>query len=94
MNKKLSLFFVWIILLFLGAGCTGLSSQLDRDHGNSVHLAIANQTLHPEAAKNLEPVTGMDGEAAEAVTERYRKDFEKPEPTVPYTLTIGTIGKK
>jgi hypothetical protein len=94
MNKKLSLFFVWIILLFLGVGCTGLSSRLDGDRGNSFHQAIANQTLHPESAKNLEPVTGMDGEAAQAVTERYRKDFEKPEIAVPYTLTIGTIGKK
>jgi hypothetical protein len=94
MNKKLSLFFVCIILLFLGVGCTGLSSRLDRDHGNSFHRTIANQTLHPESAKNLEPVTGMDGEAAQAVTDRYRKDFEKSEPAVPYTLTIGTIGKK
>jgi hypothetical protein len=92
MIKKPSLFFVYFILLFLGVGCAG--SRLDRDRGNSFHQAIANQTLHPESAKNLEPVTGFDGRAAQSVIERYEKDFEKPEPTVPYTLTIGTIGKK
>jgi hypothetical protein len=53
----------------------------------------ANQT-YILSRRNLEPVTGMDGEAAQAVTERYREDFEKPSPAVPYTLTIGTIGKK
>jgi hypothetical protein len=93
MIKKLSLFSLCIILLFLGMSCTG-PNRLDRDRGNSFHLAIVNQTLHPESAKNLEPVTGMDAEAAQAVTERYHKDFEKPSPAVPYTLTIGTIGNK
>ena len=93
MIKKFSLFFVCIILLFLGVGCSG-PNRLDRDRGNSFHLAIANQTLHPESAKNLEPVTGMDGEAAQTVTERYRKDFEKTAPALPYTLTIGPIGNQ
>ena len=83
-----------IILLILMAGCAKPFSRLDRDRGNAFHLAIANQTLHPESAKNLEPVTGMDGKAAQTVTERYRKDFEKTAPALPYTLTIGSIGNK
>jgi hypothetical protein len=36
----------------------------------------------------------LDGEAAQANTEKYRKDFEKPPPPVPSTLTIGISGKK
>jgi hypothetical protein len=93
MIKKPSLFFVCFILLFLGVGCAG-PTQLDRDRGNSFHLTKTNQVLNPEAAKNLEPVIGMDGESAQVITERYQKDFEKPEAALPYTLTIGTIGKK
>jgi len=84
----------FITLLIIMAGCTKPFSRLDTDYGHSSHLAKTNQILNPESAKNLEPVTGMDGEAAQAVNERYQKDFEKTSPTVPYTLTIGTIGAK
>jgi hypothetical protein len=93
MIKKPSLFFVCFILLFLGVGCAGLS-RVETDYGRSSHLTKTNQILNPEAAKNLEPVTGMDGESAQVLTERYQKDFEKPTPPAPYTLTLGTIGEK
>ena len=68
-------------------------SRLEMDYGTSAKLAVVNQTLNPEAAKNLEPVTGMDGEAAEGVAERYRKGFEKPAPPTTYSFTIGDIAK-
>jgi hypothetical protein len=94
MIRKPFLLVGFMTLLILMAGCAKAPSRLEADFGNSHHLAKTNQILNPEAAKNLEPVTGMDGESAQVITERYQKDFEKPEPAVPYTLTIGTIGKK
>jgi len=80
-------------LFFIVVGCTG-PSRLEKDFGNSVNLAISNQILDPEAGKNIEPVSGLDGEAAQATLEKYRKDFEKPPAPVPYMLTIGTGGNK
>ena len=94
MIRKPFLLIGFVTLFIIMAGCAKPLSRLETDFGHSSHLAKTNQILNPESAKNLEPVTGMDGEAAQAVTERYQKDFEKPSPAVPYTLTIGTIGKK
>jgi hypothetical protein len=72
--------------------CAG-PSRLEMDYGTSAKLAVVNQTLNPEAGKNLESVTGMDGKAAEGVMEMYEKSFEKPAPPTTYSFTIGNIGK-
>lgn len=65
-------------------------SRLEMDYGTSFKLSKFNQIASPESEKNLEPVTGLDGQAAKAVVEKYRKDVEKPaaQPTV--TLSVGT----
>jgi hypothetical protein len=62
------------------------------DYGTSSKLSKVNQIHDPEAEKNVEPVYGLDGKAAQANTEKYLKDFEKPAPPVPSTLTIGISG--
>ena len=80
-----------VIVSFTG-GCGG-PSRLKMDYGNSYKLAKFNQTLNPEAEKNLEPVTGFDGRAAREVIERYRKEFEKPAPPPTYILPVGSISK-
>lgn len=86
--------FIGAILLFLIAlGCAG-PSRLETDFGTSSKLMKVNQTWNPEAEENIEPVSGFDGKAAQANIERYRKDFEKPAPAIPYTLSIGVSGKK
>lgn len=73
-------------------GCAG-PSRLEMDFGTSVKLAKTNQILNPEAGKNLEPVTGFDGKAAQATMEKYWKDFGKPAPPTVYNFSIGDIGK-
>lgn len=71
------------------AGCK--TSRLEKDYGNSLRLAKSNQILNPEAVENLEPVYGFDGQAAEIVIGKYRKDFEKPPaaPVYPLGTTIS-----
>jgi hypothetical protein len=64
------------------------------DYGTSSRLLKINQIHNPEAEKNVEPVYGFDGKAAQANTVKYREDFEKSPPPVPSTLTIGISGKK
>ncbi len=89
MIKNYSVFIGLIIVaaMFL-TGCTWRDANLDawkgdnrlkEDYGNSQRLAISNQTLNPEAGKDLKPVYGFNGRAAEIVMEKqYIQRFETP----------------
>jgi hypothetical protein len=79
------------VISLIIVGCAG-PSRVEMDYGTSFKLAKFNQTLNPEAEKNLEPVTGFDGRAAEATIERYHKGFqEKSQPPV-YSINISGMG--
>ncbi len=78
-------------LLFFLMSCA-TASRLETDFGNSVRLSKTNQIYSPEGEKNVEPVYGLDGKAADANVEKYQKDFEKSPAPVPSTLTIGISG--
>ncbi len=86
--RKRSWLFVGIIgLLLVSAACA--PSRVAMDYGTSYNLNKFNQTLNPEAAKNLEPVTGLDGVAGQFIMDRYFKDFEKTSPPPVYMFTVG-----
>jgi len=82
-----------IAMFFISGSCAG-PTRVERDFSTSFNLAKLNQTLNPEAEKNIEPVTGLDGKSAQATIEKYRKDFEKPAPSTPFVLNLGSMGKK
>lgn len=67
-------------------------SLLDKNWGTSFKSAINNQTLNPGAGKNLNPVTGLDGEAADNNMEKYREGFKEKPPEQVYNLNLGSIG--
>jgi len=90
MDKKLMLI-VTLASALLIAGC-GMT-RLERDFGTSHKLARFNQTLNPEAEKNLDPVVGMNGQAAQHVMEKYNKEFEKVTVTPVYSINIGNLGR-
>ncbi len=90
MIKNYSVFIgliIIVVVMFL-TGCTYRNANMEawkgdnrlkEDYGNSQRLAISNQTLNPEAGKDLKPVYGFDGRAAEKVVEgQYIKRFDKP----------------
>lgn len=65
---------------FLIAGCQGATfinkeTNLDKNWGKAYRAAKENQILNPEAGKDLAPVEGLDGEAAENNTRKYRSSF-------------------
>ena len=72
-----------IVALVIFPRCGGKSSviqretMLDRNWGRSYESAKYNQILNPDAGKNLEPVVGLDGQAADRNIEKYRKGEEK-----------------
>ena len=91
--KKISVSSMVLAVLFLLGACSVLPTHLEKDFGNSVKISRSNQTLNLEAAKNLEPVTGLDGKAAQVNMEKYRKAFEAPSAPPQYILQMGNQGK-
>jgi len=80
-----------VIIFLISTGCAG-PSRLAMDYGTSHRLASFNQILNPGAEKNLEPVLEFDGEAAQAVIDRYRKGFEKAAPSAAYPPIFAIRG--
>jgi hypothetical protein len=72
------------------AGCAEVS-RVEMDYGTSFKLSKFNQTLNPDAEKNLDPVVGLNGQAANKVMDKYNKEFEKPAQAAP-SLMIN-LGK-
>jgi len=96
MQARCFTFVIVIIALAISLGCAGNTAQretmLDKHWGKSFESMKYNQILNPDAGKNLDPVVGLDGQAAEQVMDRYREDFKgKPSKKV-YNLNVGTIG--
>jgi PBP1b-binding outer membrane lipoprotein LpoB len=83
-----SILVAWIVAVMFFVGCA--PSRVEMDHGMSYNLAKYNQIQNPDAEKNLKPVEGLDGKAANATVEKYRKDFEKPTPAPAATFSVGS----
>lgn len=78
-----------LVLMSVLTGCASSATpKIDAAFGDAVNAAKAQQTMHPEASLNTEPVNGLDGEAANAAMDRYHRSFERP----PATGNIFNIG--
>jgi hypothetical protein len=89
MTRGIPFILLTLIAIFLIFACAG-PSRLDKDYGKSIKQARSNQVLHPEAEKNLDPVIGMDGKAAQAGIEKYRNTFEQPREAPQPLVQTGT----
>ncbi len=91
MKKTFFVLINLLIIVMLLGGCTVFESRLEKDYGNSHSLAIVNQTLNPEAEKNLEPVDGIDGNTANIIVESFQKGFEERTREVKFPLDVIQI---
>jgi hypothetical protein len=66
-----------LVLIVLAAGGCGHYGALEADYGKSYNQAKAGQIMNPQASQNLQPVTGIPGEAAAASEEKYLQSFGK-----------------
>ncbi len=83
------------VIMFFAVGCAVNTNRLAKDYGNSARLVKVNQTLNPDAVKNLEPVSKFDSYAAEAAIERYQKSFEsRNESFLPSAASTGVTSSK
>ena len=73
---KIFIIFGWVIFF---AGCSQMREETlsDRNWGRSYEAAKYNQILNPDASKNLDPAEGLDGQAADANSEKYRNSFKE-----------------
>ena len=79
-THRVFLFALAGLFLLMGGGCAPAPTTLGPDYGMAYGLAVHNQVLNPDAASNLQPVTGLDGQASANVMTRYRKSFAEPAP--------------
>lgn len=70
------------------AGCATGDTHSERGFGDSVRATAASQVINPAAARNTNPVAGLDGRAARAAQMRYEASFANPTPTE-QTMTTG-----
>jgi hypothetical protein len=77
-----------LALLFFSVGCS-TQTRVERDYGTSYNLQKFGQTLNPQAEKNLEPVYGFNGQAADKTVAKYEKGFDKPAPATVYNFSIS-----
>lgn len=76
-------------------GCAATSTpHLDAKFGESLTTLKAQQTINPDASRNTDPVAGIDGQAANAIIDRYHKGYEAPAPALSGTIggSIGATG--
>ncbi len=71
-------------------GCVSPAPDLEENFGDAVNQAKAQQIINPDAPGNTDPVTGIDGQAANAIVDRYHKTYETP--TEAPSGSIGSIG--
>ena len=99
-NKTIStlLMIAALFAFFLVTGCQSArydeinDSVLERNWGRSFEAMKYNQTLNPDAPEHLDPPRGMDGRAAEASLEQYRKGFEGGQAGDTYNLPLDVGG--
>ena len=78
-----------IVALSIFLGCAG-TPVLDSYWGDSLEAAKSNQIKNPEASKNLEPVTGLDGQVvADLVVPNYEKLFLEQAKKRPLDFELG-----
>jgi hypothetical protein len=64
-------------------------TDLEMAFGNAYYASIKNQTLNPDASKNLFPVLGIDGISAEEILKSLHKSYQKQQPEPTYIFNVG-----
>ena len=91
MVKRYGILVVVIAAIAVLSGCACEKNNLADTWGRSFELAKYQQTLNPEAGKNLEPVEGLNGWAADAVMAGYQDSFKGKKGAESVNLNLGSI---
>ncbi len=79
-----------VFILLLIAGCH--YGAINKDFGNSYKMQADGQILNPRAGKNVQPVTGLDGRAADTVVKKYVDSFvQSPAEQAPSNFVVPVM---
>ena len=76
------------------AGCGSTTPVLDERFGQSLRELKAQQTLHPEAKFNADPVAGIDGKSGVSAYQNYLKSFSAPAPQTEGSTISTAVGQR
>jgi type IV pilus biogenesis protein CpaD/CtpE len=77
-NFKISVLFV-VITSCLGA-CAETAPRTEAEFGNATRATLKAQIINPDAGKEANTVTGLDGRAARDAVDSYQRSFADPAP--------------
>lgn len=77
------------ISVALLAACAATTPRWDAHFGDATRIALAQQIIAPAAARNADPVAGIDGRAAAQAQLRYQKSFAEPAQSSGDTIGAG-----
>ena len=93
MNKThIVLCMIILTITALVCGACATPSKLSDNWGTAYYAQKQGQIVNPDASKNLEPVTGLYGQAAEAAMGQYLKSFTETKASQGSSSTMGTQG--
>ena len=76
------------------AACAETTPRWDNTFGNSVRSSVAAQVINPAAARNTNPVGGIDGHAAMTTQKKYETgEGAQESSSAPAMLMIGSASK-
>ena len=73
-------------------GCASVTPNYDAKFGNALREAKLRMTINPDAGKNSDQVSGMDGKAAGEAIILYQGTYKAPPPAVNVINIGGNIG--
>ncbi len=79
--------FICIPIITALSACVPTTPQWDSQFGQSVRQAQLQQTIDPNAGRDV-AVNGIDGASGREAVVRYRNSFKEPSPANP-SFTIG-----
>lgn len=80
-----------LVLALLGGCASSPTPNYDARFGDAVRQSRERMTLNP-TARSTDPVTGMDGKAAQEAVGRYHDAFKAPPPVVNVINIGGAVG--
>lgn len=89
MNKQTAVLIALAGIAMLSGCAATTTPQTDARLGESMSMMRAQQTMNPDASRNTDPVTGLDGKAAKGALDNYRDSFRKPPTEGATVLSIG-----
>lgn len=80
-----------VVSISLLSACVPMTPYLDAHYGETVKMAVAQQTINPDASQNINPVKGVDGTTAKNAIDLYHNTSKAPPPaTNIFNIGIGS----